>query len=142
MSALRRTTEEIEAHRSTVKRVLLKSYGLLGLLEHVEIGLENPTTFLFAAKSGVLLVTGQIVAAHFLANHLHTTPLALFLYWVEIGVRNLLFGQELPFGLSGTGFLKLLDLQFLCKIFIVVRGPGSAVIARACVSRRENGVEK
>lgn len=37
MSALGRTAQEIEAQRCTVEWIFLKSYGLFGLLEHVEV---------------------------------------------------------------------------------------------------------
>lgn len=140
MSALWRVAEQVEAQRSTVEGVFLESDGLLGLLEHVEIGLEDATAFLFTVCPRVLLVAGQVVSTHLLADYLHTRSLALFLYWIEVSVRNLLLGQKLSFGLVDDGFL--LRLYLLSKAFIVKSASGSAIVASSRFIRHEDGVKQ
>ena len=142
MSALGRAAQKADAQRNPVEGVFLDRDGLFGLLEHVQVGLQEAAALFLAAEAGVVLVGGQVVPAYLLPDHLHARPLALLLDRVEIGVGNLLFRQQLPLVLVGAAPLELLHLQLLSQVLIVVGRPGRAVIARAGVSWREDGVEK
>lgn len=105
--------EEVEASDCVVKRVFLLGDGLLLVVEQLQVGVQDSFAFFLAVEPGVFFTADHVIAAHLLTHHVHAGALCFLLRLMQVGMRNALLLQHLPFLTLAHGCSLSLNVERL-----------------------------